>query len=93
MAATRLHNPTAPEPAEAVGAEALRSIREARIGVLENSKQHAELALTTIVEELGKQHGAVLSMVGHKSAAAPAKPELLEELAESSDMVLIGSAD
>jgi hypothetical protein len=60
---------------------------------LENGKQHAELLLTTIAGLLGSGHGVELVTVTHKSVAAPASPEVIDELVESTDWVLVGSAD
>ena len=41
----RLVNPTAPEPAAAVGSGGISRLQGSRVGVLENGKQHAELIL------------------------------------------------
>jgi hypothetical protein len=89
----QLVNPTAPEPQAAVGSSGIRSLRGSRVGVLENGKQHAELILASIAELLGPDHGVELVTVTHKSVAAAAPPEVIDELAEKADWVLVGSAD
>lgn len=89
----RLVNPTAPEPAAATPTAGLQKLARSRVGVLENSKQHAELILTSIAELLGPTHGVELVMVAHKSVAAAADPAVIDELAEKADWVLVGSAD
>ena len=61
--------------------------------MLENSKQHAELILTSIAELLGHDHGVQLVTVTHKTVAAAASPEVIDELVEKADWVLVGSAD
>jgi hypothetical protein len=86
-------NPTAPEPALVVGSGGLSRLVGSRVGVLENGKQHAELLLTTIAEELRARHGVELATVTHKSVAAAAPPEVIDELVSEADWVLVGSAD
>ena len=86
-------NPTAPEPGLIVGSGGLSHLAGSRVGVLENGKQHAELLLTTIAGLLGSEHGVELVTVTHKSVAAPAPPEVVDELVRSADWVLVGSAD
>jgi len=89
----QLVNPTAPEAALVTGSGGLARLADSRVGVLENGKQHAELLLTTIAELLGPDHGVELVQVAHKPIAAPADPGLLDELAEKTDWVLVGSGD
>lgn len=86
-------NPTAPEPGLVVGSGGLSRLAGSRVGVLENSKQHAQLLLTTIAELLAAEHGVELATVTHKTVAAPATAEVIDELVERSDWVLVGSAD
>ena len=93
MATVQVHNPTAAEPQSQEIATQMRGLRESRVGILENGKQHAELVLSAIVDDLSRQYGVIKSVVGHKTAAAPAAPEVIDELAEHSDWVFVGSAD
>ena len=86
-------NPTAPEPGLIVGSGGLSHLAGSRVAVLENGKQHAELLLTTIAGLLGSEHGVELVTVAHKSVAAPAPSEVVDELVRSVDWVLVGSAD
>jgi hypothetical protein len=88
-----LHNPTAPEPAAVGEPEEFPEIRESIVGVLENGKQHAELVMTSIAEELGQRYGVIHSMTRHKPVSTPADPAILDELAAESDWVMVGSAD
>lgn len=89
----RLVNPTAPEPTAAVGSGGIDRLRNSRVGVLENGKQHAELILASIAELLGPEHGVELVTVAHKSVAAAADPQVIEDLVATTDWVLVGSAD
>ncbi len=89
----QLVNPTAPEPAAAVGSGGIGRLAGSRVGVLENGKQHAELILATIAELLGPDHGVELVTVAHKSVAAAADPDVIDELVDRCDWVLVGSAD
>jgi len=86
-------NPTAPEPGLIVGSGGLSRLAGSRVGILENGKQHAELLLSSIAEELGSEHGVELVTVAHKRVAAPADPEVIDALVEQADWVLVGSAD
>jgi hypothetical protein len=86
-------NPTAPESALVVGSGGLSHLAGSRVAVLENSKQHAQLLLTSIAELLGAEHGVELVTVAHKSIAGPAAPEVIDELVGMADWVLVGSAD
>ncbi|MCC6437725.1 MAG: hypothetical protein IT196_22035 [Acidimicrobiales bacterium] len=89
----RLVNPTAPEPTVAVGSGGIDRLRNSRVAVLENGKQHAELILASIAELLGPDHGVELVTVAHKSVAAAADPAVIDELVAQADWVLVGSAD
>jgi hypothetical protein len=88
-----LVNPTAPEPAVAIGSGGLSRLQGSRVGVLENGKQHAELILAAVAELLGPDHGVELVTVAHKSVAAAADPAVIDELVANTDWVLVGSAD
>ncbi|MBM3139691.1 MAG: hypothetical protein FJZ92_05610 [Chloroflexi bacterium] len=91
--AIELHNPTAPEPAAQDGLQEMPELRESVVAVLENGKQHAKLILEEIAKELGTRHGVIHSMTRHKPVSTPADPAILDELAQSADWVLLGSAD
>jgi hypothetical protein len=86
-------NPTAPEPGLVVGSGGLSRLAGSRVAVLENGKQHAELLLTTIAQELRTGHGVELVTVAHKSVAAAAPPDVIDALVDQADWVLVGSAD
>ncbi len=88
-----LHNPTASEPAADGDVRDLPEIRESIVGILENGKQHAKLILTAIAENLGERYGVIHAMTRHKPVSTPADPQILDELANSTDWVLVGSAD
>ncbi len=93
MAKVQVHNPSAPEQEPAAATAQMTDLRESRVGILENGKQHARLLLSAIVDDLAQRLGAIPSVVGHKSASAPAEPEVIDELAGRSDWVFVGSAD
>lgn len=67
----------------------------ARIGLLENTKQNAELLLTELAELLRSEHGAAgVEVLRTKRAfAQPAPPELIAEYAERCDVVITGVGD
>jgi hypothetical protein len=90
---TQLHNPTAPEPAVQGGPRELPELRESVVAVLENGKQHAKLVLEEIAAELSKRYGVIHSITRHKPVSTPADPAILDELAQSAEWVLVGSAD
>ncbi len=89
----QLVNPSAPEPVAAAPTAGIAQLSGSRVGVLENGKQHAELILTSIADLLAAEHGAQLVTVAHKSVAAAADPAVIDELVETADWVLVGSAD
>ncbi len=93
MAKVLVHNPTAPTSAEHHAPLRFPSLRESRVGILENTKPNAELLMSHIVWDLGQKYGVIKTMTGHKPSADRADPAVLDELAESSDWVLVGSAD
>ncbi len=93
MATVELHNPTAPEPAAQDGLQDMPQIRESVVGVLENGKQHAKLVLEGIARDLGDRYGVIHTITRHKPVSTPTDPEILDELAETVDWVLVGSAD
>jgi len=68
-----------------------------RIGVLDNGKPNARLLLTRVGEQLARRTGATLSLVTDKgpgsNAATPCTPAVLEQLTETCDVALTGSAD
>lgn len=74
-------------------AQPVRVLTGRRIGVLDNGKPNARLLLTTIAERIAERTGAVVTLVTAKATAAtPAEPEILQQLA-ASDIVVTGSAD
>lgn len=93
MATITVHNPTAGAPAAQESTAEMPALRESRVGILVNQKQHAELVLTAIADRLAQDYGVIKTMTGHKVTAGPAKPEVIAQLVASSDWVLLGSAD
>ena len=80
-------------PAPAPLAAPLTSLAGCRIAVLDNRKPNAELLLRTIAERLSARAAAEVLLVAAKATAAtPAEPEILQQLA-AADLVLTGSAD
>ena len=93
MANILVQNPAAPEPPPSGKVNPLAQIRESRAGVLENTKQHAQLLMERIVSVMGERYGVVHTMTRHKPVSGPAATEDLEEFARSVDWVIVGSAD
>ena len=92
MAKITLHNPQAPELSRDAGSPGLPPLRESTAGVLTNDKQHSELVMTAIVEELGKRFGVTNALVAH-TASGGIKQETVDELAAKCDWVFVGSSD
>ena len=64
-----------------------------RVAVLDNGKPNARLLLTTIAERIVTRGAAEVVLVTAKATAAtPAEPEILQQLA-AADLVVTGSAD
>jgi hypothetical protein len=68
-----------------------------RIGVLDNGKPNAGLLLTRVGEQLARRTGATVTLITDKgpggNAATPCTPAVLEQLTETCDVALTGSAD
>jgi hypothetical protein len=64
-----------------------------RVSVVENSKPNAVELLTFVQRGLIAEHGARPGTVIHKPISGAITAEALAALVESSDLVLVGSAD
>ena len=93
MPKIQIVNPTAPEMVADQSGGRFPEIRESHVGVLENGKQHAELILTEIARALGDRYGVIHATTQHKSVALPADPAVIDTLVNTTDWVLVGSAD
>jgi hypothetical protein len=81
-------------PPPHVAAEPMPALSGCRIGLLDNGKPNAALLLTALADRVAARTGARVEIVTEKSTAAtPAPPGVLEELANRVDVVLTGSAD
>ncbi len=91
----RLLDPTArPHEDETPLASRLADLRGKRIGILDNTKSNADVLMKQMANLLCTQYGA--SEVIHRRkahAATGATDDLLDEMAESCDLVLLGSGD
>jgi hypothetical protein len=64
------------------------------VGLLENGKQNAALFLEEVAGILRERHGVGQATLRRKEVfSAPAPPELVEEMSQSSDVVVIGVGD
>jgi hypothetical protein len=71
----------------------VRALAGRHIAVLDNGKPNARLLLTRIADRLAERTSAEVVLVTAKSTAAtPAEPEILQQLA-AADVVVTGSAD
>jgi hypothetical protein len=69
------------------------SLAGRRIGVLDNGKPNARLLLCTVAEQLAARTTSEVALITAKATAAtPAEPEILQQLA-AADLVVTGSAD
>jgi hypothetical protein len=80
--------------AELALAPRLSSLRGKRVGLLDNSKSKADKMLETVATILNARYG-FSDIVRHRkpSASKPAAPEVIEELASSCDLVVVGVGD
>jgi hypothetical protein len=93
MAKVLVHNPQAPEPQTDTSLAELKWLPESRAGIFPNRKQNAELVMTQIVEELGRQYGVIKAMVGERPTGTRPDPAMVDELVEKCDWVIVGSGD
>jgi len=74
-------------------AESPVTLADQKLAVLDNGKPNARLLMQTIAERIAELHGATVAIVTAKATAAtPAEPEILQQLA-AADLVITGSAD
>ncbi len=95
MRTIQLLDPTAkPHDDEKPLAQRLKDLSGKRVGILDNTKSNADVLLTRMAALLREQHGAAEVIHRRKAhAAIGATNELLDEMAESCDLVLLGSGD
>jgi hypothetical protein len=81
---------TAPLIPEFVGAPRLQSLRQKRVGIIDDNKGNAKELLEEIVTLL-RQHFGVAEIHCHRkpSSSKPATPEVIHALAQSCDYVLV----
>jgi hypothetical protein len=94
VSAVRIISPEgAKGPTPATLAPPLPTLRGRRVAVLDNGKPNARLLLTEIADRLAAQgEGEVALVTAKATAATPAEPEILQQLA-AADLVVTGSAD
>ena len=92
-----LFDPTAPrrEAAEAAGtARTLSGLAGKVVGFIDNAKPNFGLLADDLGELLKSKYGVANVIKRRKSSASvPAKPEVIEELAQECDVVITGSGD
>ncbi len=95
MRIVRLLDPTAkPHDDEKPLAQRHMDLSGKRVGILDNTKSNADILMKRMAAMLCEQHGAADVMHRRKAhAAIGATDELLDEMAESCDLVLLGSGD
>lgn len=74
-------------------APSLASLQGLRLGILANSKPHADTLLEAAAGRIAARTGAKAVCTKTKNAALPAEAEIIAELSEEVDAVLTGSAD
>lgn len=80
--------------AESSLAPRLASLAGKRVGLLDNSKSRAGQMLDAVVDILQRQYGFAEIVRRRKpSASKPADAKMLEELANSCDLVIVGVGD
>ena len=97
MATLTLFDPTAPrrEAEEAPGtAKTLAGLAGKVVGFIDNAKPNFGLLADDLGELLKTKYGVANVIKRRKSSASvPAKPEVIEELAQECDVVITGSGD
>lgn len=95
MATIKLLDPTArPHDDEKPLAQRHTDLHGKRIGILDNTKSNADVLMKRMANMLCEQYGAAEVIHRRKAhAAIGATDELLNEMAESCDLVLLGSGD
>jgi hypothetical protein len=72
----------------------LASLAGKRVGLLDNSKSRAGHMLDAVADILHRQYGFTELVRRRKpSASKPADPRVIEDLANSCDLVLVGVGD
>lgn len=80
--------------AESTLAPRLPSLAGKRVGLLDNSKNKADRLLDTVATILHEQYGFTDIVRRRKpSASKPADPQVVEELAKTCDLVIVGVGD
>ena len=80
--------------AESTVAPRLPGLQGRRVGLLDNSKSKAGKMLDAVAAILHAQHGFA-DIVRHRkpSASKPAAPEMIDQLAKTCDLVVVGVGD
>jgi hypothetical protein len=95
MRTVQLLDPTAKPHDEATPlAPRHADLRGKRVGILDNTKSNADILMKRMADILCEQYGAIDVIYRRKAhAAIGATNELLDEMADSCDVVLLGSGD
>jgi hypothetical protein len=81
-------------PAESTLAPRLSSLLGKRVGLLDNSKSKADRLLDAVATILQAQYGFTDIVRRRKpSASKPADPQVVDELAKTCDLVIVGVGD
>jgi hypothetical protein len=83
-----------PVPTDSVLAPRLAALDGKRLGLLDNSKPKAGRLLDAVATILHAQYGfTAMVRLCKPSASKPAAPEVIDELAKTCDLVLVGVGD
>ncbi len=93
MARVLIHNPSAPVPKAEQLSGSLIPLAESRAGILANSKQHAELVMSAVIDQLAQRYGVINVGTGHITTSSRSDPVVLDEMNRAADWVMVGSAD
>jgi hypothetical protein len=81
-------------PAQSTVAPRLASLAGKRVGLLDNSKSKANRLLDAVAEILHEQYGFTDIVRRRKpSASKPADPKVVDELARTCELVIVGVGD
>ena len=70
-----------------------RSLRNLRVGLIENTKKNAEAVLRRLAAKLESAHGIQMEVLVHKPQRAPLRDAQLAEFKGRTDFVIAGVGD
>lgn len=70
-----------------------KSLKQLRLGVIENTRKNSEAMLRKLAEKLERAHGITLELLIHKHQRAPLTDDQIGELKGKIDFAIAGVGD